>query len=203
MATEYSDSEDEGQHNNESDISVDDETSEDSKHLFRASKKSRKATANGIKVEKLGNSSSEDLENMNKMRSVNVNPIQHSFNPYLQSVQSNFTSFTNGTTNNNKSMSPSAVSTFGTYNQLSSSTPTYNHYFGSSDPQMVSNGHFVDSCQPNESLYQSYQYTNQAGVTPLGQSLDYNAFQQQQHSNQNDQYQYYQQQHLLLNGGSI
>ncbi len=196
---DYNDSEQED--DNDSVISID--MDEDSDHKSRTKKAMRSSGSTIGKPKMAGNSgnvSSDDLESVNKVKGAQVGG-QHSFSPYLQ-VNSNFQAF------GGANMSPSGVSTFAGYGQLNS-TPTYGHYFGSGADSQAASGagnHFVGSCQPAE-LYQSYQYASQAAAAPLGQGLDYGAFQQQQQQHVvaqgHDQYHYYQQQHLLLNGGSV
>lgn len=162
---------------NDSDISIDEDDMTDSEDVVKTKKSSKKQKL--ATKEKSNISTSDDLEDKRQT-------IQH-FNPYLQ-TQHNFTPL--GALNQN--ISPS-TSTFVPYNQVNS---TPNYYFNQESQITSTNAHL--SCQTND-YYNSYQQYGHSAA-PISQNFDYNSFQQ---TTQNDQYNYYHQQHLLLNGGSV
>lgn len=164
---------------NDSDISIDEDDMSDSEDVKTSNKKPSKKQKLAAKDKNVtNNSSSDDLDEKRQ--------TMQNFNPYFQ-AQQNFTPL--GALNQN--LSPSS-SSFVSYNQINS---TPNYYFNQESQTTSTNAHL--SCQTND-YYNSYQYGHT--VAPISNNFEYNSFQQ---AAQNDQYNYYQQQHLLLNGGSV
>lgn len=151
--------------------------SEETEKAFKPSaKKSKKST-------KASNKLPTDVDTIEKRQSVE----NAALNPYLQG-QTGFGA-SSLAINAFNSSPPLGTNVFGGYNHQLNSTPNYNHYFNQ-ESQLGVGSHCYD--------YSNYYQAN-GQAAPVTQGLEYGGY----NSHVTNEQQYYHQQHLLLNGGSI
>ncbi len=176
---------------NDSDASANEEDLSDMEEEAPKQKKSKKSLKASLVTSNINNKPShannisiDDLELIQKR--------QHQ--AYSQQVFNQTSGFNGAVFNSN--ISPGSVGTFTGYTHQLNSTPTYNHYFNqdvvSSSQAALGNNFDYQNCQYGGQTYAANSHGLEYSNANFNQAAAHDQYQQ-----------YYQQQHLLLNGASI